>query len=78
MHFYILYIMCTWVIERTVNLIYNKVNSFLNYRIERSETENESMEYTRLLGAIAMKACFRLPSDDEGCKISIGDIKFTM
>ena len=29
----------TWVIERTVNLIYNKVNSFLNYRIERSETE---------------------------------------
>ena len=68
----------TWVIERTVNLIYNKVNSFLNYRIERSETENESMEYTRLLGASAMKACFRLPSDDEGCKISIGDINFTM
>ena len=31
--------MCTWVIERTVNLIYNKVISFLNYRIERSETE---------------------------------------
>ena len=29
----------TWVIERTVNLIYNKVYSFLNYRIERSETE---------------------------------------
>ena len=45
------------------------------YRIERSETETRCRDFTTLLGARAMKACFQLPSDDAECIFFLQRIK---